>query len=296
MKKKDIKSLIKQEIESHIPKKPVTIDWSYVERERVLEQIEYKQKPVRFRHFRLSLSLALSLLFGIGVWWMVSNFSETPPGIVPTGQTIFEQEQEVLPLSFLSTAALLPAQTNLDVSHVMLIAETTTLTDPLKPFLGMIEMIISQSQGPMVQVIPSDLAEYETLVEIKTFDLLGQPITYLMYYNVISYEEDGDEFTFEIEGLMKNDHMIYPMTGQKEIEDGEEKLTVKGILSEDAYIETTYEFEDDEMKYVIRRVENGTLVYESKLKFEQSGDEIKVELEIESETELSKYELKYELD
>jgi len=294
MKKSDIGVWIKHEIESHLPDKPMHVDWDYIEKERIKENIVLTKKSMFFRPLRLSISFALMVLFGLGIWWMFSQSDVIPPGTVPSGETIFNQEKEVLPLSFLSTAALLPSQMTIDSNTVTQLTQTTTLTDPIKPFLKMIELIISQNQGPIVAIKTSDLDDYETLIVIETFDLLGQKITYQLYYNVLSYENKNGQTTFEIEGLMINNHVSYPMIGRKEIEDGEEKLIVRGILSQNAYIETIYETEDDELKYIIKRVENNQVVFLSKLKHEKEDGETKIELEIIDQLNKASYKLEYE--
>lgn len=71
---------------------------------------------------------------------------------------------------------------------------------------------------------------------------------------------------------------------------------IRGIIDERSYIESVYEFEDDEEKYVIRQVQNDQLIYESIVKVEEEQDEIKVKMEIESPFEKSSYEMKYEID
>ncbi|MDY0295155.1 MAG: hypothetical protein RBQ71_05035 [Acholeplasmataceae bacterium] len=295
MNKKEIKRLLRQEIESHVPQDAPKMNWDVirVERAKESETSEYR-KPI-FGHFRLALSFVFTLMISVSLYMLFyqSNVLPTPN---PSGIEVFQEEQEVLPLSFLSTAALLPTQNNLSTSTVKLISETTSPVDPIKPFLGLIETIFSQSTGPIVEAVPSDLEAYETLVILHTYDLLGLPITYKMYYNVVSYEDDEDESTFEIEGLMQSSHMTYPMTGKKEIEDGEEKITVRGIIDQNSYIETIYEIEENESKYIIHHVQNNQMIYESVLKVETEADEIKVEMEIESDSEKSSYQMEYEFE
>ena len=294
MNKKDIKKQIKHQIESHIPQQPPKIDWSFIASERERIQKEHISSKHSFGFFKLALSTVFTLMIAVSLYMLFDGFNQPQPQ--PSGIEIFESEQEVLPLSFLSTAALLPTQTQLSVSNTIPLSTTTSPVNPIKPFLGLIEMIFSNSEGPQVEVLVSDLDAYETRVILHTFDLLGLPITYQMYYNVVSFSETDDEQTFTIEGIMKSQFMSYPMKGIKEVEDGEEKITIRSQINETSSIETVYQNEDDESKYHIKHVENNVTIYESELKVEVEEDKIKIEMEIESASEVSTYEMSYEIE
>lgn len=294
MNKKDIKKQIKHQIESHIPQQPPKMDWSFIASERDRSQKEHMVSKRSFGYFKLALSTVFTLMIAVSLYMLFDGFKE--PQSQPSGIELFESEQEVLPLSFLSTAALLPTQTQLSVSNNKALSTTSSPVEPLKPFLGLIEMIFSNSEGPQVEVLVSDLDQYETRVILHTFDLLGLPITYQMYYNVVQFNEADDEQTFIIEGIMKSQFMSYPMKGIKEVEDGEEKITVRSEINETSSIETVYQKEDNESKYRIKQIENNVTIYESKLKVEVEEDEIKIKMEIESASEESTYEMSYEIE
>ncbi|RJX24141.1 MAG: hypothetical protein C4537_07420 [Acholeplasma sp.] len=295
MNKKEIKKLISSNMDAHIPMDAPKIHWATVDQMR-LEEPTIKTVRAWSSPFKLSLGLSLMVLFALGLFALLYNPIEPE---IPLGEALFYEQKDVLSVSFVSTAALIPEyDQQLSSSGIRLMALDTSPIERIKPYLGMIENLLAQDQGFSSTVLPSDLEDYDTKLEIITYDLLGHPITYYFYYNVDAYEiDDDDEETFEISGLMILHNLSYQMIGEKWIEDGESKLKVKGFLDDLNYIESIYKVESDESSYEVNRVVNGILESSSMIKIEfDEADEMKIEIEIDSINEISSYEFKYELE
>ncbi len=294
MKKQEITKLIQSNMNAHIPAQAPTIDWAKVD---VLRQEESIIQPMRMSFSPLRLSLGFALLFVLSLGLFALLYNPVEPEI-PLGEALFYEQKDIMSVSFVSTASLIPAfDQQLSASGFRLLAVDLSPIDRVKPYLGMIENLLSQDQGMSSTITPSDLEDYETKLVITTYDLLGNSITHTFYYNVIEYEKENDEETFTIRGIMMLHGTTYQMIGEKSIEDEESKLNVRGFLDETNYIESIYKTEDDESFYEINRVTNGSLVSTSIIKIEyDDADEISIQIEIDSITEISSYEFKYELD
>src|SRR5690606_2953438 len=121
----------------------------------------------------------------------------------------------------LSNAAMLPSSNDQSINHNLslhlnnnyqLLNNNPPISpmDQLKPFLNLIESIITQTNGTIIEVLPSDRAAYDTYIEVKSVDLLGHTITYRMYYHVTQYEAFDDEAIYEIEGIIHKNGIDYP--------------------------------------------------------------------------------------
>ncbi len=294
MKKKEIKMLIKSTMNAHTPDHAPFIDWAKVDVLRAEEPITHPSR-VWFSPMKLSLGFSLIIVLSLGLFALLSNPINPE---IPTGEALFYDQQEVLSVSFVSTASLIPAfDQQLSVPSFRLLAVDLSPIDRVEPYLGMIENLLSQDQGITSTIIPSDLEDYETKLLITTYDLLGNSITHTFYYNVEQYQKNDDEETFVIRGIMVLHGTTYQMYGEKTIEDDESILKVKGFLDDLNYIESIYKVENDESLYEVNRVNNGSLVSSSIIKIEYDEEnEIKIDIEIDSITEISTYEFKYELD
>lgn len=281
-------------MEAHIPMNAPKINWAQIDGLR-LEEPTIKVQRAWPSPLKLSLGLSLMVLFTLGIFALLYNPIEPE---TPLGEALFNEQKDVLSVSFVSTAALIPDyDQQLSTSGIRLMALDTSPIERIKPYLGMIENLLAQDQGFSSMVLPSDLEDYETKLEIITYDLLGHPITYYFYYNVDAYEKDDDEETFEISGLMILRNLSYQMKGEKWIENGESKLKVKGFLDDYNYIESIYKVEEDESSYEVNRVVDGIFESSSIIKIEfDEADEIKIKIEIDSINEISSYEFKYELE
>ncbi|MBN2268467.1 MAG: hypothetical protein JXC35_03490, partial [Acholeplasmataceae bacterium] len=302
MKKNTIKKIMKTDIENHIPEK-ITINWDLVENERKLESIELQQKKSIFTPLKLGLSTVLSFVIILFIFVFFGN-TITPPNL-PSGQYVFETEKNVLTNSFVSTASLINTETSqlnqssnqllsMSQSQIQLLTINQSPFESLKPYLKMVENLITQENGYTTQVIENFDYPYETGIEVTSFDILGQPQSYQIFYDVISYEEDEEETSFEISGIMIFNGETYQMEGIKENDQEESKLEIIAYIDENNYIESSYETETDESKYIVSIYENGMLISEIEFKIEFDEDqEIEIDLTIKENFTISYYELEY---
>ncbi len=309
MRKKEIKQQIQSEIDAYIPNTPPKMDYAYI---KALREQEDKSVALPKKHsaktfnLRLAFSVLLMAVVAASVWFLTDT-GKTPPHKLPKGSEVLAEDKDVLALSFLSNAAMIPNQGDEFINHNLSLnvnnnyhllnnALPISPMDQLKPFLNLIESIITQSNGTVVEILPSDRAEYDTYIEVTSIDLVGNPVVYKMYYHVTQYEKFDDETIYQIEGIIHKNGIDYPMYGKKEIEEDETTITMRSMLNTTSYIETVYEFDQEESEYYIKYIEHNKTVYESQLEIEIENDEIEISLEIYNQNKLAKYELNYETE
>ncbi|MDY0295153.1 MAG: hypothetical protein RBQ71_05025 [Acholeplasmataceae bacterium] len=223
----------------------------------------------------------------------------------------FDNDQEILAFQALSSVQMLDANTVQTVSTLgrtsKMSDEETTSIDQIKPYLELFEQLLTQSNGLSVVIETSDLVEYETKQVFEMTDMLGQTITYTMYYNTTdlvdedevdetdeSDEVEDDEQEYMISGIMIYSDVTYAIEGKHEIEEDEEKLQFTSKISETDYVTVTYKLEDEETKFAYRVYAQGELVNESNIKIEIEDNEFKIELSYMDGTNEGEYEFKLE--
>src|SRR3989339_633410 len=210
-----------------------------------------------------------------------------------------DSDQDVLAFQAISSVSLLSSQelTVLETQRVSRMSEdVVTPMEQIEPYLELFEQLLAQSNGLDVVTEASDLPEYETKQVFTTIDLLGNTVTYTMYYsNVVeeaTIQEDAedneetdeieddnentnenDESEFAIAGILIHGDVTYQITGKHEIEDDEEKIEFTSMLNETDFVEVTYKIEDEEVKFEYVVYQNGQVVNESQIKIENEDDE-----------------------
>ena len=246
------------------------------------------------------------IILGISVFLLTVTLAACT-GVGTLGSFTFSSDQEVFSFAAVSTSSLLSDSQiePLSSSHAtakMSSSVTIQTLEEIQPYLEMFEKLLTQNNGLSVTESVSENPLYETKMEFVVSDLFGDPITYVMYYNetLVTDDEDDeqeiDEIKYTLEGLLLVGATEYQITGKKEIEDGEEKLTFKSQIDENNYVESKYKTEDDETKFYITVVENGVIVSESRIKIEMEDDETKFVLEYNAGLDESKYSFKLETE
>src|SRR3989339_693186 len=211
-----------------------------------------------------------------------------------------DSDQDVLAFQAISSVSLLSSQelTVLETQRVSRMSEdVVTPMEQIEPYLELFEQLLAQSNGLDVVTEASDLPEYETKQVFTTIDLLGNTVTYTMYYsNVVeeaTIQEDAEdnEETDEIHG-----DVTYQITGKHEIEDDEEKIEFTSMLNETDFVEVTYKIEDEEVKFEYVVYQNGQVVNESQIKIENEDDELKIEFSFVDGANSGEYEFKLETE
>ena len=224
-------------------------------------------------------------------------------------------DEDVLSFQALSTAELLsnmqPATAqSMDASGTAILSTEVDVTiDQIQPYLELFEQLLTQSNGLSVTTEVSDLPEYETKQMFTVTDILGNQVTYTMYYNTILESEEEmddedenddvddleeDEQEYRIEGILIYGDVTYQIVGEHEIEGDEQELKFKSYLDELNYVESKYEVESEEVKFEFQVVTNGIVTNESNIKIENEDDELKIELEYISGSNSGEYEFKLE--
>lgn len=299
MNKKQIISILKQNIESHIPTVMPKINWDLIPIDQSVSSYLYTKKSYVFpiAAFKMVLSMVLvvaMIIFGIDLF-------KTEPTVGPQNPYNNVVYQNTLSVSAVSTATLMSnyttttVSTNHALSLVSKLASAQTV-DIIEPYLEMIETVTGQNYGITTTSEVSDNPAYESKVVLTTLDLLGNLMTYTLYFNTTSYIENKDQIEFTIEGIFQFKNKEYQFLGKKEIEDNEEVIAFKTISDANNYVESSYKLEDGESKYNIKIVENGQIVSQSKIKIEDEDGKKKIKFEYIDGQDHGQYEFEYDTE
>jgi hypothetical protein len=174
--------------------------------------------------------------------------------------------------------------------------ENDPLLATIEPYIALVEKFLSADNGLSVQVVTSTLEDYELMMTFETRGLLGEIQTYVIHYNLILTDEDEDEFEFDLEGIMIIDGQTYILTGEREVEEGEESIEFTAKLDDLNYVESEYSIESDEIEFEIKVVRNGEVVSETKIEIKYEEDETKIEFDFVEGESKGTYEFKYEME
>ncbi len=246
----------------------------------------------------------------------------------------FTTDSQVLSFSAISTSSLLDstvlqpvAQTIPGISQLSTSDSNVTI-DQIQPYLSMFETLLSNDNGISVTTAPSDNPDYQTMNTFTVVDMLGNPITYVMYFNTTVLPSDSStdpsstdpastdpsstdpastdpastdpsstdqtttEQAYQIDGILVIGDVQYQFTGQMVTQNGEEKITFKSYTDENNYVLSKYQTEDNEKKFSITVVENGVVVNSSKVKVEVEDSEMMMKLQYVEGTNTSTYMFK----
>ncbi len=224
----------------------------------------------------------------------------------------FATDEEIFSFSAISTSTLISDTVVEPLAAVSQVTQLSTTTpdltiDQIEPYLEMFESLLAQNNGLTVTTTVSDNVLYETMSVFTVYDLLNNQMVYTMYYNTVLLDPelpvtettddsqvDEAQTQYEINGILVIGATEYQITGRKELEDGEEKISFKSAIDENNYVYSQYKVEDDEKKFLIKVVENGVIVTESKIKVEIEDGETVIKLESTQGANHSEYSFKYE--
>lgn len=221
-------------------------------------------------------------------------------------------EKEAISISSITSATLL---TNLTLSNTQPLSnpslklkvgpqreretinfeETMTL---LNPYLTVFEQFLGTNQAPVINAQVSDDIRFESLDTFVVYDIEGLAVPYALYYNIESSEIIEEETFYEFSGELVIDNNIrYTVLGSKVQESDETKIKFRASLDASNYIETEYQFEDDETKIIVKKLVNDILTI-SEFKLEIEDDETVVELKFfeNNDTNRTKDTFKFEYE
>lgn len=178
--------------------------------------------------------------------------------------------------------------------------ETQEPSNPLigtiEPYIALAEKFLGNDNGLTVVTGLSDMEDYELMMTFQTKGLLGETQNYVIHYNATITDEDDDETEFDLEGIMIVGDQTYFLTGERELEAGEDSIEFIAKLDDLNYIESEYKIESEEIEFEIKVVKNGEIVLETSIEIEYEEDETKIEFEFLQDGNEGTYEFKYEFE
>ncbi len=230
---------------------------------------------------------------------------------------IFDDKESVIGFSALSTVMTL--HNNVDdvtmyqQSRPINLSATTqddtfsilSEIDELTPYLDLVSTFMSNGSGFDVEVQASEMEGYEHQMVMSTINMEGEVISYTMYYNETFEDFDDEDFDPEaydsvLEGIMIIEDVTYTLTGEREVDEGEESLELVAKLDDENYVTLNYEIENDEgeheTEFVYEMFVNNQLVKRIEIEFEQDAEETELSIKFIRGTRESEYEFEVEID
>lgn len=165
----------------------------------------------------------------------------------------------------------------------------------INSYMSLVESLLSESDITGTAVSAEYGYDYGMSVGYR--DMLGQSVSYLMYYDKIyrGGEVDGDEEerNYSIEGVLVVEGQSYPVEGSysTESEPGEQEneLFFRARTGDDSYIifsrsdesENDDGEEESEYEYMYTLVEGGKVVERTTVEYESEEDELELHMTIE---------------
>ena len=151
---------------------------------------------------------------------------------------------------------------------------------------GVIGTVVSDNSDPAY-------ARYKKTITVNTLAPDGSGGSYVMYFNETLEEDDGEEQSFILEGVMTLDGEEYILYGERSVENDdketEEELKIRAYTADRPanYVEMKQEISDEdgesETEYVYRIYSDNKLVEETAVEFETKTEKGKTRTEIEIE-------------
>lgn len=291
MKTKDIKKIIQSNIESHIPKSAPKIDFPF--------EVVHSNKTIRTKPI-FKWSYGFTLVLSVLILALVFSLFPGEAPITPTPNKLLGSEEEIISFSALSTVSLLSSTSSDELLSFQPQPLNTIQQPPIinyvKPYLDIVESLLSNQSGFVVVTGESEYEEYTTFMEFQVNDLLGNKKTYIMHYNLILLEADEEELEYSIEGILLVGNQHYIVFGEKKIEEGEESLTFKAMKDQNNYVESFIEIESDKQSFEYKVVQFGQVVSESIIEIEFDEDEIKIKLEFIEGNDFGEFEFEFKTE
>lgn len=283
MKRNELKMLIRQTAERERPEVLGKIHLNAIE-----IAPETVRKPRLTFRFGTILGFA-ALLLVVGITSIFVYQSLNPPVSVDLA---LDSETEVYGFQMVSAASLLEAVEPLSLSLVPLSMESDTplisdQIEDLTTYLNIMETMLGDQESISFTAETSDRAEYQTMVVYDSTDLLGNAISYQLYYNEIPDALDSDQTN--IEGLMVISGRELVLAGTvTENADGI-KTRFMAMINAENYVSVEDKSTADRQKFEYQVVEAGVLVQKNEISLVLEEEEITAVIEYETETTQVQY-------
>lgn len=194
------------------------------------------------------------------------------------------------------------AQTLAQAKGLTVRAQSGVVTDEetiatLNEYMMLVESLLSDGAFGMTEG-ESDLPDYAKKAEVTYKDILGNTLSYTMYYNETlrpDHDDDDDDDDFDeteeeysIEGILVVDGQQYAMRGERETEsegnESESETNFWVTLSETRSMRVEQSFETEgnetEQEYTYSILEGRQLIERSAFEYEQEGRETEIKLSL----------------
>lgn len=291
MNNKDLKKLLKSQLEHQIPDILSKID---------LQSIEILDKPrSRFmgvfkqRFASLSIVLVASVLLIIA---LISIQNPKDPLEIPMTLTA----EKTYSFSAISSSTLLNSiELQLNNEQMILLSSMMQQETKMKqrvgllnPYFNMIELFISSDTNlSFSDPVTSTLPNYTYQVTYQILNLNDELSTYVFHYN----ETTVDEGTYT-EGLLVLDRKQFYLEGLKTVDGDEIVITTKTyhdpLLKELNYVEFISTEIGDDQWFEYNVFQNGVKIEKSTVNLEKIGENMRIRLKYEHEIDDIEVELK----
>lgn len=219
-------------------------------------------------------------------------------GAASVGSLLSAREQAAA-LSAKSLSSAAPAAQELSNSE-------QEIVDTVNGYLSLVEGLLGDGKIEHTQVAaPSDpaYADYRYYTTIRYKDLLGEAVTYELYYNELLNgveQEDGErEENYDIEGILVVNGTAYEVYGSREASteqepgesESENELQFTAYLNAEktqylrmeqkTELETEGNEQESEQEFEYTFVSDGQWQERTEVKYEQEGGELELEIRVE---------------
>ena len=195
-----------------------------------------------------------------------------------------------------------------------------TIVDTVNNYLALVENLLGDGSIDHSDPQKPDgvYAEYEFYTVISYKDLLGNRVSYLLYYNETplssAYKKDETEENFSIDGILVVEGVPYPVSGTRGVEsetEGSHESETENELEFTAYLnenrssfirmqqktesETENGETESEQEFEYTYYENGKRVESTSVSYETEGEELELKMTVQKAGS-EKDEIVFELD
>jgi len=256
--------------------------------------------PRRFRDalrlpWRFAMKFAVLALLGLFTYLLVFQSPANSPTVLAEIIDIYAfQAISSTDLLFTSiTSSTTPLSMPLSVFNLSAKPAIEDDLDDLNKYLNMIEQFLGNDTLLTANVAVSELPEYAYKLTYTSVNLMGEAVTYMLYYNetaldgsvVPDYEftdAEDEDVTSLLDGMMTIGTVTYYLEG-KRIQDPEEDAEIilfRSYIDHDNYVSVRYLTDDDgEQKFFYSVVQAGVTLNRSKLHVTTEDDKVVTKLE-----------------
>lgn len=200
----------------------------------------------------------------------------------------FETSQDVYSFASATTVQMLDKAVSAEESLTAAVMESAVsdeqLVDTLDKYMAIFQSIVGNEKPTENQVLPSDKEGYALKIITTLPDIGGGTKSYVFYYNETVPSEDNrpaddddDEISTRLEGIMTIGENQYALTGEKTVEDGEVEISLKA-QADNYSVEFEQETENDEQEFSYKLYKDGNLADSLELEVEIEDDETELEM------------------